>query len=384
LGFEGLESRSLLAGNLFHFNPIFPEDTTVDGQVTPLDALVIINGLNAKTASGESSVSVRAGYDVDGDGRDLPLDALIVINHLNSQRAGSSIAAEKRIEVLRRLASENSLPRFIHPTRVDQVIEQLASGELPELRLSAPEQLARLARPQAEPASEQISDWVERIRSTVEDSVSPAEIIRTIHENLTEHGVNLPILDQVFGTLVDRFEDSFPNTASGVVDLVEQTLAGQPLDLSDLADDLQDVREKLGETAQAVLSDLDRVLERVGASGSIEEAFDVVREELEARRADADQLAAMLIDLAVQSLDRIETHVLEIENTSLLQFPRLLSLSERLREDLERWEDRLELWTDLVPGFDGAEIVQKFTNQFRNSRLAQSTNIGRWWRLLVG
>jgi len=64
----------------YYTNPVQPLDTTGDGSVSPLDALVVINALN------------RAGYvpagsgllylDVTGDSLLSPRDALLVINHL--------------------------------------------------------------------------------------------------------------------------------------------------------------------------------------------------------------------------------------------------------------------------------------------------------------
>ncbi|MFM8173671.1 MAG: FG-GAP-like repeat-containing protein [Pirellulaceae bacterium] len=53
-------------------------DTTGDGILTPLDALLVINALNLADRS-----LYRLSYDVDKDGRVTPLDALIVINRLN-------------------------------------------------------------------------------------------------------------------------------------------------------------------------------------------------------------------------------------------------------------------------------------------------------------
>ena len=58
-----------------------PLDVNKDGMVTPLDALLIINMLNA----GESDVRVASanGLDINSDGFVTPLDALTVINQLN-------------------------------------------------------------------------------------------------------------------------------------------------------------------------------------------------------------------------------------------------------------------------------------------------------------
>ncbi|PHQ31643.1 peroxidase family protein [Rhodopirellula bahusiensis] len=101
---ETLETRKLLAANLFH-NDVFPEDVNEDGQVSAIDALTIINQMNSESASALSSQLQDAGgangegqratssrpsrgrmTDVNNDGRDTALDALMVINRLNRDR----------------------------------------------------------------------------------------------------------------------------------------------------------------------------------------------------------------------------------------------------------------------------------------------------------
>jgi hypothetical protein len=66
-------------------------DVDGDGKVTPVDAVLIINSLNAdgvRTLTSKS-LSVNGPFvDVNGDRQLTPLDALLVINHLNS--VGSS------------------------------------------------------------------------------------------------------------------------------------------------------------------------------------------------------------------------------------------------------------------------------------------------------
>lgn len=63
-------------------NLLLPSDVNFDGNVSPLDALVVINYLNRNT--GGSSGSGSSGFlDVNNDGNISPLDALLVINTLN-------------------------------------------------------------------------------------------------------------------------------------------------------------------------------------------------------------------------------------------------------------------------------------------------------------
>ncbi|MDA8745512.1 dockerin type I domain-containing protein [Rubripirellula amarantea] len=94
---ETLESRQLLAANLFH-NEIMPEDVNEDGVVSALDALTIINQMNRQSLDGNSindatrndqATSQRGPgrmTDVNNDGRDSALDALMVINRLSREQ----------------------------------------------------------------------------------------------------------------------------------------------------------------------------------------------------------------------------------------------------------------------------------------------------------
>ncbi len=65
-------------------------DVNADGELSPLDALIVINYLNApaqanRVGDGESS-GIR--LDVNGDGWISPLDVLMLVNHLNSGNGG--------------------------------------------------------------------------------------------------------------------------------------------------------------------------------------------------------------------------------------------------------------------------------------------------------
>ena len=67
-------------------NPTNPFDVNADGDVLPVDALVVLNALADQNASGESAVRRREVYiDVNGDGKSSPIDALLVLNELQRQ-----------------------------------------------------------------------------------------------------------------------------------------------------------------------------------------------------------------------------------------------------------------------------------------------------------
>ena len=59
-----------------------PFDLNDDGYVSPLDALLIINALEALQGA-ENELADQAMYDVNLDGVISPLDALLVINRLS-------------------------------------------------------------------------------------------------------------------------------------------------------------------------------------------------------------------------------------------------------------------------------------------------------------
>ena len=74
----------------FH-NDENPYDVDGNGEVTPLDALAIINYLNIYGPGPVGPGDPGYGYDVNGDGQVTTLDALLIINIINSIQNGGSI-----------------------------------------------------------------------------------------------------------------------------------------------------------------------------------------------------------------------------------------------------------------------------------------------------
>lgn len=102
---ERLEQRHLMAGGdaLGLHNDQLPADVNLDGYVSTLDALVVVNYLQRVAGVDESSAqSTQAEteaaatspsmVDVDNNGHVSALDALVVINHLNRMGIGESTA----------------------------------------------------------------------------------------------------------------------------------------------------------------------------------------------------------------------------------------------------------------------------------------------------
>ncbi len=66
-------------------NATLPQDVDANGMVAPVDALLVINTLNARGARPLNTGRGKPFYDVNSDGSVSPLDALLVINYLNSK-----------------------------------------------------------------------------------------------------------------------------------------------------------------------------------------------------------------------------------------------------------------------------------------------------------
>lgn len=78
---ERLEYRSLMAADVMH-NFLMPHDVNDDGNISPIDVLVVVNRINGTASTSDTSATFG---DVDDDSSVSPLDALAVINRINSR-----------------------------------------------------------------------------------------------------------------------------------------------------------------------------------------------------------------------------------------------------------------------------------------------------------
>ena len=82
---ERLEERQLLAAHPFH-NEAIPEDVNQDGNVSAVDALIVMNEMKqpvgAEALAQHDCMTVHM-TDVNNDGHKSPVDALMVVDHLN-------------------------------------------------------------------------------------------------------------------------------------------------------------------------------------------------------------------------------------------------------------------------------------------------------------
>jgi len=104
-------------------NPQDPLDVNNDGNISPLDALLIINMLNAgQTTPPAPSISGNPFVDINNDGAISPLDALLIINWLNTntsvtpdgggegESAASDTATDDYFATLAALATDPTNP----------------------------------------------------------------------------------------------------------------------------------------------------------------------------------------------------------------------------------------------------------------------------------
>ena len=94
-------------------------DVNQDGQVTPLDALQVLNRLNANGIGSSDSQTEERYYDVNGDGLLSPLDALQVINRLNLAGARDNLGEGEAIS-----APEPNKPHQLHDTALTVLLEE--------------------------------------------------------------------------------------------------------------------------------------------------------------------------------------------------------------------------------------------------------------------
>jgi hypothetical protein len=109
-GLERIASTSLPAWR----NPANPLDVDGSQQATPIDALIVINYLDAnpgRWALPEVQVTQPPFYDVNGDSQCTPHDALLVINFMGTQR-GPEAEGEQTTPDLPPVATESPVPQF--------------------------------------------------------------------------------------------------------------------------------------------------------------------------------------------------------------------------------------------------------------------------------
>ena len=246
---ESLESRQLMAGDLVYHNFMMPEDSDMSGDVTPLDALAVINQLNAGSPTGTRDVA--AALDVDADGALSPLDALTVINYINrsigeDQVLISQVSIQNRIERLDDAMDSDLLPPNIDLAMANQIRDVLRAGGFPEIgdrmvngvlnrELPSSESSEPTGNGDLESASDDGASMLSSLEGLLDQSDSEFDVseiegmLGSIGDgsdvdfsNLGSlFGVNDPTNDNGNGSFVDS------QTAAPVIDFVEAELRKQ-------------------------------------------------------------------------------------------------------------------------------------------------------------
>ena len=182
-----------------------PLDTDDDGEVSPLDALLVINVLNEMAAKTSRTAPLRAvdplihqsrsAYytDVNGDGSVAPIDALWVINYLNATAPLVAAGATAHPEV--------ALPAIGTAPAAESVVDRSATMAT---RSTSGDQLARSwpsVAPQRNATLLTDSGLHERPRRQIERSSHSQPVLRSE----LDQQANSDLRDTVRGELHDRF-----------------------------------------------------------------------------------------------------------------------------------------------------------------------------------
>jgi hypothetical protein len=163
-------------------NAAEPTDVTGDGNIIPLDALVLINDLNAN-GNGHELPWIAPGttghyyLDVNSDGIASAIDALLVINRLNSSTAAAS--ANQSASIAQGLHAQNlTAARAVDVAmrslgeETPQVADRTSSGGSHTARVpssvsfAAPQEQRSLAGHDDDPSSD-LDELIELIATSV-------------------------------------------------------------------------------------------------------------------------------------------------------------------------------------------------------------------------
>ncbi|MDV6034162.1 MAG: peroxidase [Phycisphaera sp. RhM] len=210
---EALEGRRLLAADFdgFRHNVFDAEDVNDDGQVSAVDALIIINSMNRN--GGDNDLQFT---DVNNDGRRSALDALRVINRIGRERNGSVDDFSRR--------DRNGGTTSVIPELPDEVRSIDGTGnnlENPELG-STGEALLRIAE----------ADYEDGISTPAgADRPSAREISNTLSDvegDGTKNERGLSAFLYVWGQFIDHDIDLTETQTDGELFAIEVP-AGEPL-----------------------------------------------------------------------------------------------------------------------------------------------------------
>jgi VCBS repeat-containing protein len=125
-----------------------PLDVSADGQVSPIDVLLIVNEINRNGSHviPSDSPAIAPFWDVNGNGSVDPLDALIVINFLNSGSGGfaegegeasAGTSSDTRPQLVAGIVPDNFWAVPAQPTRTSAVAKTVTAAEVADLFFAA-------------------------------------------------------------------------------------------------------------------------------------------------------------------------------------------------------------------------------------------------------
>ena len=111
---SGSQLITITDSDLTWHNPNIATDVNADNRVSPIDALLVINYLNANGSGGLPTGSPPPFLDVSGDNQISPVDALLVINYLNQfgSGEGEATSAEDSVTSQRRALVDSAFAQF--------------------------------------------------------------------------------------------------------------------------------------------------------------------------------------------------------------------------------------------------------------------------------
>lgn len=265
-----------MAADLLDHNFIMPEDTDADGYVSAIDALAVINSINAKGGS----VQLDASVDVDADGALTPLDALFVINFLNRSsesgaRQASAVDPESRIFRIELAITEQRLPSSMELGTAHHLLAVLRAGGYPEIgdRILNGELTNDLGMSEVEKITEEeIAKYVSEARmglgAPIMDARQLSMFADTLMSRLEALGVagdlSLEVVREVRNSEASSMQIILENVESRLLELNIDVAAVLPermdVQFNGIVDRLQDVGINI-ESIIAITNDLRAVYE---------------------------------------------------------------------------------------------------------------------------
>ncbi|MCA9135513.1 MAG: hypothetical protein KDB00_02110 [Planctomycetales bacterium] len=217
---ESLETRRLLAADFdgFRHNVFDAEDVNDDGEVSTLDALMIINAMS-RDGNGDTDFFT----DVNNDGRRSVLDALRVINRLSRDRGAVDNASPPRPGGQNSNALIPALPdeiRSIDGTGNNLENPELGSTDQPLLRIADADYGDGISTPAGEdrPSTREISNVLSDVEGDGTKNDRGLSAFLYVWGQFIDHDIDLTSHSQggeLFAIEVPAGDPEFDPTGSG-------------------------------------------------------------------------------------------------------------------------------------------------------------------------